>query len=183
MGSRAVRVCEPVSHVFRRRSKILGTIGPAAGGPASASSRGASRIVRRLGRLAGVLRAALVVAALVGAGCGANDASTPAPPSAEHAGVTRPEVGFRSAQRLDEHHRKHGREFGAISRDEYLRLAQELRDRPVEGDVLEIVRRDGVITRFDRGGGTFIAFDEDGTIRTFFRPNDGEDYFRRQARR
>ena len=48
---------------------------------------------------------------------------------------------------------------------------------------LEAVRRDGVATRFDRDTGAFIAFNTDGTIRTFFKPNDGERYFRRQAER
>ena len=28
-----------------------------------------------------------------------------------------------------------------------------------------------------------IAFNRDGTIRTFFKPNDGERYYRRQAER
>ena len=97
--------------------------------------------------------------------------------------VSRPGIGFRSVQRLDEHFVKHGREFGSVSRDEYLRLAQTLRDRAPGGPVLEIVRHDGTITRFDRGTGAFLAFERDGTIRTFFRPNDGEQYFQQQARR
>ena len=94
-----------------------------------------------------------------------------------------PEVGFRSRDRLEEHFRKHGREFGSITQDDYLRMAQTLRDRPVGGAILESVRDDGVATRFDREAGTFVAFNRDLTIRTFFRPNEGEDYFRRQARR
>ncbi len=92
-------------------------------------------------------------------------------------------IGFRSQRRLDEHYVKHGSEFGRITKAEYLRRAQQLRDAPVEGDVLELRRPDGTTARFDRGTGAFIAFDSDGTIRTFFRPNDGESYFRRQARR
>lgn len=92
-------------------------------------------------------------------------------------------VGFRSQRRLDEHYAKHGSEFGRISRAEYLRRAQQLRDTPLGGDVLELRRGDGTSSRFDRASGAFIAFDADGTIRTFFRPNDGEAYFRRQARR
>ncbi len=92
-------------------------------------------------------------------------------------------VGFRSRQRLTEHFEKHGAEFGNITIDEYLRRAQELRDARAGGDVLEIVRGDGVVSRFDRASGAFLAFDRDGTIRTFFRPNDGERYFKRQSRR
>ena len=95
----------------------------------------------------------------------------------------RPEVGFASAERLDEHYRKHGREFGHVSKQRYLRLAQALRDRAAGGLVLEAVRRDGVITRYDRGSGAFIAFDRDGTIRTFFRPARGDAYFRSQLSR
>lgn len=92
--------------------------------------------------------------------------------------------GFRSRDRLDEHFAKHGAEFGVTSAQAYLALAQALRDAPAGGDVLEIVRpSDGVISRFDKRTGAFGAFDADGTIRTYFRPNDGEAYFRRQARR
>ncbi|MCC6927714.1 MAG: hypothetical protein IT359_01875 [Gemmatimonadaceae bacterium] len=93
------------------------------------------------------------------------------------------DVGFRSRQRLDEHFEKHGAEFGAIGKGEYLRQAQALRDAPVGGDILELRRGDGTVSRFDKSAGSFVAFDDDGTIRTFFKPNDGERYFRRQARR
>ncbi len=98
--------------------------------------------------------------------------------------VGQPDVGFRSAAKLDEHFAKHGAEFGNITKAEYLRLAQQLRDAEPVGDILEIVRpADGVVSRFDKKSGAFEANDRDGTIRTFFKPNDGEAYFRRQARR
>nr|AIA14214.1 hypothetical protein [uncultured bacterium] len=92
-------------------------------------------------------------------------------------------IGFSSPQKLQEHFDKHGAEFGNITIDEYLRQAQALRDRPLDPDILEITRADGVITRFDRKGGAFLAFNSDRIIRTFFKPNEGEAYFRRQARR
>jgi hypothetical protein len=118
--------------------------------------------------------------------------ATPAPPPPASAGTqsapsgapqSRTDVGFASRRKLVEHYEKHGREFGSVTMDEYLRRAQELRDRAAGGDVLEATRADGVVTRFDRRTGAFIAFDSDLTIRTFFRPNAGEAYFRRQARR
>ncbi|MGE5799423.1 MAG: hypothetical protein ACM337_03775 [Syntrophaceae bacterium] len=102
-----------------------------------------------------------------------------APPS--H--VKRPDVGFASRQKMVDHYRKHGREFGTITMEQYLRKAQELRDRPAGGAVLETVRPDGVVTRFDRESGDFIAFNRDGVIRTYFRPADGEAYFKRQLGR
>lgn len=91
--------------------------------------------------------------------------------------------GFRSGRQYDEHFAKHGAEFGKITKQQYLKFAQELRDAPKSGDILEAVRADGVISRFHKKKGWFIAFNKDRTIRTFFIPNDGERYFRRQAKR
>jgi hypothetical protein len=96
----------------------------------------------------------------------------------------RRDIGFRSRDRLVDHFEKHGAEFGRISMQEYLAQAQALRDRPLDNMVLELVRRtDGVVSRFDKANGAFLAFNRDYTIRTYFKPNDGEAYFRRQANR
>ena len=92
-------------------------------------------------------------------------------------------VGFADARRLEEHFEKHGAEFGRITKQDYLRQAQLLRDARVGGPILETVRADGVTTRFDKQTGAFIAFNPNGIIRTFFKPNDGERYYRRQAER
>ena len=91
--------------------------------------------------------------------------------------------GFRSRAQFDEHYRKHGAEFGNISKEQYLQLAQELRDAPPGGPILQAVRADGVISKFDKRKGYFGAYNPDRTIRTFFIPNEGERYFRRQAQR
>jgi pyocin large subunit-like protein len=91
-------------------------------------------------------------------------------------------IGFGSQRMLTDHYRKHGREFGKISKDEYLLMAQDLRDRPLDMKILETVRRDGMITRFDRRTGAFIAFERNLVIQTFFRPAEGEKYFHRQLR-
>jgi pyocin large subunit-like protein len=92
-------------------------------------------------------------------------------------------VGFASERRLDEHYEKHSREFGRLTKQDYLQQAQALRDAPAGGPILESVRGDGVVTRYDRETGAFIAYNPDGVIRTYFKPNDGERYFRRQAER
>ena len=94
-----------------------------------------------------------------------------------------PGVGFADERRLEEHFEKHGAEFGRVTKQDYLRQAQLLRDAKVGGPVLEAVRRDGVVTRYDQQTGAFIAFNANGVIRTFFKPNDGERYWRRQAER
>jgi pyocin large subunit-like protein len=92
-------------------------------------------------------------------------------------------VGFADQRRLDEHYEKHGAAFGRITKQDYLHQAQLLRDAKAGDPILETVRSDGVVTRFDRQTGAFIAFNSNGVIRTFFKPNDGERYFRRQAER
>jgi pyocin large subunit-like protein len=92
-------------------------------------------------------------------------------------------VGFADQRRLDEHYEKHGAEFGRITKQDYLHHAQLLRDAKIGGPILETVRSDGVVTRFDRDTGAFIAFNPNGIIRTFFKPNTGERYYRRQAER
>jgi pyocin large subunit-like protein len=110
-------------------------------------------------------------------------ASAAAQEQAAPAAKTRAEIGFRSEQALAAHWRKHGAEFPGLTRADYLAAAERLRDAPATGSVLEATRADRVITRFDRASGAFLAFDPDGTIRTFFKPSDGEAYFRRQLRR
>ena len=144
-----------------------------------------------LGRLKRPWAGALVVLVFLVLACG----SPQAPPadvqkgkaalegSAAPSHVNRPDIGFASRQKLIDHYRKHGREFGAITLEQYLRKAQELRDRPAGGATLESVRSDGVVTRFDRQSGDFIAFNRDAVIRTYFRPADGEAYYRRQLGR
>lgn len=129
---------------------------------------------------------ALVLAALVFVAWPLIDAparrgAAPDRPATDAQFVTHPEIGFRSRAELDEHFQKHGLEFGDVDKGEYLQLAQELRDRPLRDGVLELRRDDGVVTRFDEACGAFIAFNESLVIRTFFRPDDGVRYFRRQA--
>ena len=112
-----------------------------------------------------------------------NRNETPAGRPTAPAVATASSVGFASREKLLEHYHKHGREFGDISIEDYLKTAQTLRDRSAGGSILEAVRDDGVINRFDRDTRTFIAFNRDGVIRTCFKPNDGESYFRRQLKR
>lgn len=107
--------------------------------------------------------------------------ATTAPGPVAAATATSSSRGFRTQELFRDHYAKHGREFGNIPADEYLRRAQSLRDASLSATVLEIRRKDGVVSRFDKATGSFIAFNADGTIRTFFRPVDGENYFRRQA--
>ena len=62
-------------------------------------------------------------------------------------------------------------------------MAQDLRDARLSNRVIEAAQSNGSYARFDRTTGAFIAFNRDLTIRTFFRPDDGEAYFRRAVNR
>jgi pyocin large subunit-like protein len=131
---------------------------------------------------------ALFILVFLAAACGSPQAPSPQPQKAKDAvesgaapsHVKRPDLGFASRQKLVDHYQKHGREFGTITMEQYLRRARELRDRPAGGAILENERSDGTVTRFDRESGAFIAFNQNGVIRTYFRPADGEAYYRRQ---
>lgn len=92
-------------------------------------------------------------------------------------------IGFASSRGLDSHWLKHGSEFNVSFKTEYLALAQDLRDAPLSGRVIEAPQANGSYARFDRVTGAFLAFNRDLTIRTFFRPDDGEAYFRRAVNR
>ena len=89
--------------------------------------------------------------------------------------------GFRTEHLLEDHFERYGHEFGGISRQQYLRLAQQLRDSHESRNILESKRPDGLI-KFDRKHGYFGFYDTDGTIRTFFIPPEGIRYFEREAR-
>ncbi len=90
--------------------------------------------------------------------------------------------GFRTQHLLEEHFAKHGHEFGEITRDQYLHMAQQLRDSRPGKNILEAKRVDGGGAKFDKRFGWFVAYDADGTLRTFFIPNEGIRYFERQGR-
>lgn len=146
----------------------------------------------RAARWRGLL-AATVLALILSSGGACSGPGLPPQPPAQHpssqvappspTSQVRSDVGFRTPRLLEEHYRKHGREVGARSEEEYLRMAQALRDRSAGGEVLQEERTDGVICRFDRSTGLFLAYEPDGVIRTCFKPNDGEAYFHRQMNR
>jgi pyocin large subunit-like protein len=90
--------------------------------------------------------------------------------------------GFRNQHLLDDHFAKYAHAFGHITVQQYLRLAQQLRDSHVSRTILESRSQPGGISRFDVKHGYFGSYDADGTIRTFFIPPDGIRYFERQAK-
>ena len=89
--------------------------------------------------------------------------------------------GFRTQHMLEEHYAKYGASFGKITQEQYLRLAQQLRDARPGKNVLEVKTNGGGGSKFDKRWGWFVAYDGDGTIRTFFVPKEGIRFFARQG--
>jgi len=89
---------------------------------------------------------------------------------------------FRSQDRLDEHYQKHvvqQKEFGNITEDEYLALAQQLVGNP-GSSVLTKKDSDGNTLFYDPDTNEFAVLSDDGYIRTFFKPSGGQSYYDKQ---
>ena len=87
---------------------------------------------------------------------------------------------FRSEKLFDSHYEKHGAEFGDITQDEYLDLANELINAEGENILHKTEKEDGDFLYYDTETNEFLVLSTDGYIRTFFKPSDGLDYLERQ---
>ena len=79
-------------------------------------------------------------------------------------------------------HEKHLAEYGSISFDEYLRLARELMSEDPSDDVDVFVNNAGYEYRYRKSTNDF-AISGDGYIITMFKPEDGEEYWRKEKER
>ena len=87
---------------------------------------------------------------------------------------------FRTEEQYQLHYEKHGDEFGDISKDEYLILANSL-IQDESGEVLSKPEQEDDDTVYYREAtNEFLILSDDGYIRTFFRPDDGIEYYNRQ---
>ena len=86
---------------------------------------------------------------------------------------------FRSEKLFDSHYEKHGAEFGDITQDEYLDLANELINAEGENILHKTEKEDGDFLYYDTETNEFLVLSTDGYIRTFFKPIAGLDYWER----
>ena len=73
--------------------------------------------------------------------------------------------------RLVDHFERHGGDFGARTAAEYEQMADRFLTGPRPEGVLERVRPNGDVVRFDPSTDAFGVVSQDGTIRTFYRPD------------
>jgi len=92
---------------------------------------------------------------------------------------------FRTEEHWEDHYQKHVidqeefiDDFGEISKEQYLMLAQWLMD--FTDDQVQTKEDDGDMLYYDAENNFFGVMSDDGYIRTFFRPTAGQDYFDRQ---
>ena len=90
--------------------------------------------------------------------------------------------GFGTQHLLEDHFARYGSQFGQIGIQQYLHMAQQLRDAMPGKNILISKRLDGGGSKFEVKKGWFVAYDRDGTLRTFFIPKDGVRYFNRQQK-
>lgn len=87
-------------------------------------------------------------------------------------------VMFRSEELWKEHYEKHGKEMGFESAEEYLAGANAAIQNPNALHKRE--KEDGDDVYYVQSTNDFVIVSTDGYIRTYFRPDDGIQYYNRQ---
>ena len=90
---------------------------------------------------------------------------------------------FASEELLESHYSKHAKEFGNISKQQYLGLANSLAAREPSEQVAQLVRSDGSISKYSFATNEFLVINADGTIRTYFKPEQKEAYWKIEIER
>jgi pyocin large subunit-like protein len=88
--------------------------------------------------------------------------------------------GFKGREQKEDHFWNHNREFEPefASPDAYESAAIEFLSRELGNTILECVRRNGDVIRFDTRSNEFAICDRDGYLKTYYKP---DIYWHRQA--
>lgn len=85
---------------------------------------------------------------------------------------------FRSEKLLMEHYEKHGKEMGYGSAEEYLAGANATINHSYV--LHKVEKEDGDDVYYVESTNDLVIVSTDGYIRTYFRPDDGREYYERQ---
>ena len=86
---------------------------------------------------------------------------------------------FSGKKDITWHLNKHKANFEGWTEEQYLRRARELLMEPLQlGELEEVTRSDGSVSRYCYLTNEFIATTSDGNIRTFFKPERGKEYWK-----
>lgn len=84
---------------------------------------------------------------------------------------------------MQKHYDKHRHEFGEISMQSYLKLANALADAPLSDDIVQLIRSDGSIFKYCFSTNEFVVVTADGNIRTYFKAETKEAYWDEELNR
>ena len=87
---------------------------------------------------------------------------------------------FRTKKQFDGHFEKHGKEFGSITQEEYLKKANDLINNDSDTILHKTEAEDGDYIFYDTVNNEILFLSTDGYIRTYFKPSSGIDYYNRQ---
>ncbi len=87
---------------------------------------------------------------------------------------------FRTKKQFDGHFEKHGKEFGGITQEEYLKKANDLINNDSDTILHKTEAEDGDYIFYDTVNNEILFLSADGYIRTYFKPSSGIDYYNRQ---
>lgn len=87
--------------------------------------------------------------------------------------------GFADDALLAEHFGNHGDEFGSASAKAYESAAKNFMKSPNTGNIQMNLRPNGEVVKYDTISNTFGVIKQDGTIKTFMKPDDAGAYYRR----
>ncbi len=90
------------------------------------------------------------------------------------------EYNFASADLLQSHFNKHGDEFGYNTPEEYLKGANDVINNP--SALHKVQAEDGDDCYYLQSTNEFVVVSPDGNIKTYFKPDDGIEYFNRQMK-
>ena len=85
---------------------------------------------------------------------------------------------FAGKKDITWHLNKHKADFEGWNEEQYLHRARELLQKPLQpGELEEVKRSDGSVSRYCYSTNEFVATTNDGNIRTFFKPGPGKEYW------
>ena len=94
--------------------------------------------------------------------------------------------GFPNKQKLNNHWqngRTHAAEYapdGITTKEQYEKRAVQLLESPCGNGIKGYKTKDGLVCRYDAKKNDFAKGSPEKGVRTMFKPDDGEDYYKRQ---
>ena len=87
---------------------------------------------------------------------------------------------FQTEAKYADHYGRHGKDFGNISKGEYLQNARNLLNSKNGGSIQGFTTKDGWLFKYNTKTNEFAIGHPAGTISTYFKPDTGIEYWLKQ---